>query len=159
MLKALSEMPKRERQSITLEINGANLDFQSDQFKAKIQTSSRALEREGIVVWRGPYKRNELAARMASIDWVVVPSIWWENSPMVIQEAFVYGRPVLASNIGGMAEKVKDGINGFTVKVGDSADWQKALSRAAGDPSLWNKLRDRIMRPITYAKAPLHICS
>ena len=46
---------------------------------------------------------------MASVDWVVVPSIWWENSPLVIQEAFGYGRPVICSDIGGMAEKVTDG--------------------------------------------------
>ena len=43
---------------------------------------------------------------MSEIDWVVVPSRWWENSPLVIQEAFMHGRPVICSGIGGMAEKV-----------------------------------------------------
>ena len=43
----------------------------------------------------------------------VVPSLWWENSPLVIQEAFHFGRPVICSDIGGMAEKVTDGVNGL----------------------------------------------
>ena len=43
---------------------------------------------------------------MADLHWVLVPSIWWENSPLVIQEAFFHGRPVICSDVGGMAEKV-----------------------------------------------------
>ena len=58
---------------------------------------------------------------MAEIDWVVVPSIWWENSPLVIQEAFLHGRPVICSDIGGMAEKVRHGVDGLHFRVGDDA--------------------------------------
>ena len=54
---------------------------------------------------------------MSSVDWVVVPSIWWENSPLVIQEAFMHGRPVICSDIGGMAEKVNDGVDGLHFRV------------------------------------------
>ena len=50
---------------------------------------------------------------MARIDWVVVPSIWWETGPLVVMEAFQYGRPVICSDIGGMSEKVTDGVNGL----------------------------------------------
>ena len=46
---------------------------------------------------------------MARMDWVVVPSIWWETGPLVVMEAFQYGRPVICSDIGGMSEKVTDG--------------------------------------------------
>ncbi len=40
------------------------------------------------------------------MDWVVTPSIWWENAPLVIDEAFAQKRPVIASDMGGMAESV-----------------------------------------------------
>ncbi len=53
----------------------------------------------------GAYQNAEMPRLMQSVDWVVMPSIWWENSPIVIQEALHHRRPVICSNIGGMAEK------------------------------------------------------
>ena len=50
--------------------------------------------------------RTSCPSIMRSIDWVVMGSVWWENSPVVIQEAFKFGRPVICPDIGGMAEKV-----------------------------------------------------
>ena len=71
---------------------------------------------------------------MASVDWVVVPSIWWENSPLVIQEAFLHGRPVICSDIGGMAEKVDDGVNGLHFRTGDPRSLAQAIRRATSSP-------------------------
>ena len=56
-----------------------------------------------------------LLGRAAVANYVVVPSIWWENSPVVIQEAYAARRPVICSGIGGMAEKVIDGVTGLHV--------------------------------------------
>ena len=80
-------------------------------------------------------------------DWVVVPSIWWENSPLVIQEAFMHGRPVICSDIGGMAEKVSDGVDGIHFRANDVQRLAEAIKAAATTPGLWEKLRDGI-RPI-----------
>ena len=55
---------------------------------------------------------------MRSVDWVIMPSVWWENSPIVIQEAFFHGRPIISSNIGGMAEKITDDVDGLHFRVG-----------------------------------------
>ena len=77
---------------------------------------------------------------MADVDWVVVPSIWWENSPLVIQEAFLHGRPVICSDIGGMAEKVTDGVNGLHFRVGDPEDLARVIAQAAGSSQLWRTL-------------------
>ena len=49
----------------------------------------------------------------------MVPSIWYENSPIVIQEALSAGIPVIASRIGGIPEKIKEGGNGFLFEPGD----------------------------------------
>jgi glycosyltransferase involved in cell wall biosynthesis len=84
---------------------------------------------------------------MADIDWVIVPSIWWENSPLVIQEAFMHGRPVICSDIGGMAEKVRDGADGLHFRAGDPQSVADAIRRAASEPGLWQKLAGGI-RPI-----------
>jgi len=74
----------------------------------------------------------------------VVPSIWWENSPLVIQEAFLHGRPVICSDIGGMSEKVTDGVNGLHFRVGDPYSLADALRRAVGSPDLWKTLHNGI---------------
>jgi glycosyltransferase involved in cell wall biosynthesis len=81
---------------------------------------------------------------MENIDWVVVPSIWWENSPLVIQEAFLHGRPVICSDVGGMAEKVTDGVNGLHFPAGDPAGLARVLAQAAANPDLWALLRSQI---------------
>jgi len=78
------------------------------------------------------------------VDWVVVPSVWWENSPLVIQEAFQQGRPVICSDIGGMAEKVTDGINGLHFTTGDAMSLADTLKRATTTPGLWEALREKI---------------
>jgi glycosyltransferase involved in cell wall biosynthesis len=81
---------------------------------------------------------------MARVDWVVVPSIWWENSPLVIQEAFLCGKPVICSDIGGMAEKVENGVSGIHFRRGDAEHLAEVMKRAAETPTLWQKLRSGI---------------
>ena len=49
------------------------------------------------VEWCGPYEREELPRHMAAVDVVIVPSIWVENSPLVIREAFSAKRPVISA--------------------------------------------------------------
>jgi glycosyltransferase involved in cell wall biosynthesis len=62
----------------------------------------------------------------------------------VIQEAFLYGRPVICSDIGGMAEKVTDGVNGLHFRVGDPRSLAQTIRRATTTPDLWQTLRDGI---------------
>ena len=81
---------------------------------------------------------------MANVDWVVVPSRWWENSPLVIQEAFMHKRPVICSRIGGMGEKVTHGVDGIHFIAGDPADLAEQIRVAASTPGLWEQLRDGI---------------
>ncbi len=77
---------------------------------------------------------------LSRVDCVVVPSVWWENSPLVIQEAFLAGVPVICSNIGGMAEKVKDRVNGLHFAVGDHFDLLDRILELAGSPELYARL-------------------
>ena len=84
---------------------------------------------------------------MGACDWVVVPSIWWENSPLVIQEAFARGRPVICSDVGGMAEKVADGVDGLHFERGNPASLADTIERAITTPGLWDRLRAGITPP------------
>ena len=84
---------------------------------------------------------------MRHADWIVVPSIWWENAPLVIHEARAAGRPVICSGIGGMAELVEDGVDGLHVPPGDAAALAETHARRATDPDLWARLAGRPRRP------------
>jgi glycosyltransferase involved in cell wall biosynthesis len=101
---------------------------------------------------QGAYTGEDLGALMAEIDWVVVPSVWWENAPLVILEAFRHGRPVICGGVGGMAEMVRDGVDGLHAPVGDPAGLAAVLRRAAADPALWHRLASGILPPKTIAQ-------
>lgn len=82
------------------------------------------------VSYRGGYEQTDVELLMSECDFVVVPSLWWENSPTVIQEAFAVGRPVICANIGGMAEKVEHGKNGIHFRFDDAGDLAHTLLQA-----------------------------
>lgn len=116
--------------------------FQSEAFTTAFD---RALAKAGGNVSHcGPYRLDELPALMEEIDWVVTPSIWWENAPLVIQEAFQHRRPVITSSIGGMAEMVRDGQDGLHARPGDPAALARVMQRAMTEDGLWQRLVDGI---------------
>jgi glycosyltransferase involved in cell wall biosynthesis len=128
-----------ELSDVHLWLYGANLE----KFSAEHQERIRGLlgQTKRNVTFGGIFPRDTLRELMAEVDWVVVPSRWWENSPLVIQEAFLYGRPVICTGIGGMAEKVTDGVNGLHFEVGRPESLAWAIKRAVTTPGLWAQLR------------------
>jgi len=68
---------------------------------------------------------------------------------MVIQEAFTAGRPVICSNIGGMAEKVRHGASGIHFRVNSPADLASRLEECATNPELWKRLCAGVPKPPT----------
>ena len=158
LLEALKSMKKGERDSLIVEIHGANLEQQSGEFKEKVQKLAKKLIKEGCLRWVGPYRPDEQMERMKAIDWVVVPSIWWENSPMVIQEAFVAGRPLIVSDIGGMKEKVRDNIDGLHFSARNPVDLASKRLHAAKSSTLWEECSKNIVKPLNYMEcAESHI--
>jgi glycosyltransferase involved in cell wall biosynthesis len=93
--------------------SGQPSELQS-QFLSRLQRAGRN------VIFHGPYEQSRVDYLMQSVDLVLMPSVWWENSPVVIQEALRNHRPVICSNIGGMAEKVRHGVDGFHFPVGNA---------------------------------------
>jgi hypothetical protein len=80
------------------------------------------------------------------MDWIVVPSIWWENAPVVIEEALCAGRPIICSNVGGMAEKVPE-TSGLHFQVGNARDLCRTFERCVGNTDLWSSLTKARRRP------------
>jgi glycosyltransferase involved in cell wall biosynthesis len=108
---------------------------------------SHQLARAENLTFHGRYDGRKVIELMRDMDWIVVPSIWWENSPVVIEEALIAGRPIICSNIGGMAEKVEDGVFGVHFEVGNAADLAATFRRCCGNAELWRQLVGGRRRP------------
>jgi glycosyltransferase involved in cell wall biosynthesis len=94
---------------------------------------------------------------MRSVDAVIVPSIWWENSPLVIQEALSSLRPIICSDIGGMAEKVRDGIDGFHFRAGDPRSLAELLATLGRAPERLQAMQSTMGRPPSIAATTTQI--
>lgn len=150
LLDAIARIPDAVwGEDASLAVFGGNLENQPEAFRTRFEAlMARAGRRARFY---GAYRSEELPRLMAQIDWVVMPSIWWENSPVVIQEAFHHRRPVVCSDIGGMAEKVRHGIDGLHFRVGSAEDLADRLAEAMTDATLWRRLSAGCPEPMTAA--------
>jgi glycosyltransferase involved in cell wall biosynthesis len=86
------------------------------------------------VAFRGRYAREALFSEvLPRLDAVCLPSVWPETYGIVLDEALHARLPVVLSAIGGMAERFRDGQNGFVVPPGDAAALARALETLASD--------------------------
>jgi glycosyltransferase involved in cell wall biosynthesis len=135
----------------SIEINGENLRYASEARRAGIEAFRDAEEalppEQRLVRFNGGYEVGQLAARMSRVDYCIVPSVWWETFALVISEAWMFGRPVIASDIGAMAERVKDGVDGLHFSAGDARSLAGAIKRAATEEGLWERLHAGIAMP------------
>lgn len=112
----------------------------------------RLAEGDARIRLAGTYAgQNEVGKILQELDVIVVPSIWYENCPNVIQEAFAHRIPVIATNLGGMAEMVSHGKSGLLFRVADAADLTAQLRRLLSDPGLLPALRDGVPAVKTFA--------
>jgi glycosyltransferase involved in cell wall biosynthesis len=139
-------MLERKIDHIVFEIygdySGQPPEFQ-ENFLARLAKAGRNVK------FHGAYDQGRLDRLMQSMDLILVPSIWWENSPLVIQEALRNRRPVICSDIGGMAEKVRDGIDGFHFPVGSSLALASLLVKLADSPMQLSEVSKTIRAPAT----------
>jgi glycosyltransferase involved in cell wall biosynthesis len=81
----------------------------------------------GDVAYLGRLAAEEVQLHLKRAAALVVPSIWFEGFPMVVLEAFASATPVLANNIGSLAEVVEDGTTGRLVDVNDASALAAAI--------------------------------
>jgi glycosyltransferase involved in cell wall biosynthesis len=146
LLKASQKMIADNVEGFELRLHGGT-PFQAESFANEIDALVR--ETAPQVARLGAYKPHEIPELVAMVDWVVMPSIWWENAPLVIQEAFHHRRPVIVSGIGGMAEAVRDGVDGLHVRPDDPMALARTMRTAVETPGLWNHLVSNITPPPT----------
>ncbi len=95
----------------------------------------------------GVFDNSKIAEVMLDLDVLVVPSLWYENTPLVIYSAQASRCPVVASDFPGISEVIEDEVNGLLFKPGDVATLAKQLSRLIDEPDLALRLSSNAQQP------------
>jgi glycosyltransferase involved in cell wall biosynthesis len=165
---AVPELPPPERLKQSLGINGATLAFAGRLTAQKsldraleavaaadgvsflvagegpdlapLEARARELGIADRVRFLGAQPRQRVVELFRAADATILSSSW-ENFPHTVVEALAVGTPVLAMEAGGVAEVVRDGVNGLLVPAGDTAALADAVRRYFADAELRERLR------------------
>jgi glycosyltransferase involved in cell wall biosynthesis len=144
LLEAWKRIPPELRARGSLVLRGPA--HHEPEYVARVE----ALAAEAGARIDGPLERAEIPRALASIDLLVVPSVWFENAPLVIAEAFAAGTPLLVSDLGGMSELVEEGRGGWRFRAGDAADLAAKLGAILADPARLRELAPPRDPPPTF---------
>ena len=122
----------------TLKIYGRHNGQSTNALKLLAATSKNKIE------FTGEYINHNLANDIfAKVDCIVVPSIWTENSPLVIHEAQSCKVPVITADFGGMKEYVQHKVNGLLFEHRNTNSLKEQLSFAIANPYLLKQFGER----------------
>jgi len=107
----------------------------------------KSFVKDNRVEFCGAYNYEEIPKILDEIDILVVPSIWWENSPLILLRALAHNVPAIVSDLGGMTEVINDGENGFVFEAGNAQSLAEILRKIGEDPIILNEMKARIRHP------------
>lgn len=128
LLRALSDL---KRQGLPVQLRAIG-EFESRDYQQQVLTLSSQLGVSDCIEWRG--FRSDVLEELTQLDALVLPSLFGEGLPMVVLEAMAVGLPVIASEVEGMPEAIREGSEGLLVRPGNTAALTKALTSLANDP-------------------------
>jgi glycosyltransferase involved in cell wall biosynthesis len=126
LVRAVAGLPKRV--PVRLELRGAAAGSAGALYLRRLRRLARGDDRVEV---GGPLPREGLASFMAGLDALAVPSTWLETGPIVAYEALAHRVPVLGSRLGGIAEVVRDGADGWLLPAGDVRAWRQRIADLA----------------------------
>lgn len=113
--------------------------------KAQILSDSR-------ISLKSPVPAAQVVETMKQYDLLVVPSQWLETGPMVVLEAFAAKIPIIGSNLGGIAELVRDNVDGGLVEASCVASWARVIQSCCEHPEKVEDWRSNILIPMMMDK-------
>lgn len=119
----------------------------TDLYPAYFEKLRSLADGDERIHFRGTFENDLIGQVFAELDVLVVPSIWYENTPLVIYSAQAAGCPVIASNLGGMSEVIEHEKNGLLFAPGDVTALAAAIERLANDRQLLEKLSANAVPP------------
>ena len=107
----------------------------------------------------GTFPNSEIAGVIAEMDVLVVPSVWYENSPLVVYAAQAFKCPVIVADVGGLSEMVAHEENGLLFPMGDVGALATLLRRLIVEPGLIARLRERARPPKSIKQYGAELCA
>lgn len=141
LLQALRDF---DEQKVALDIYGATKD-------AAYEKQCKALSAgKKNVFWKGLLPTDRVVATMRQYHALCLCSTFSEMSPLVIQEAFAAGIPVIASHVYGNAEQIRHGYNGLLFRFNDVNSLRAQIQACIDDPALLRRLAANIQPPAEF---------
>ena len=135
LLQACAALPNDLKGKFCLSIYGNMRD--NDQYCSRLRALAGSMDN---VHFCGTYSHEDSYEVFANLDVLVVPSLWYDF-PLIIHEAFATKTPVIATNLGGMAENVANEVSGLLFERGDVAALSSQLRRIITEPELLQRLQ------------------
>ncbi|MBL7130475.1 MAG: glycosyltransferase family 4 protein [Candidatus Omnitrophica bacterium] len=107
----------------------------------------KRLAKNRNIRFMGGFNHQDIAGVFSEFDVLVLPSIWNENCPLTILEAFSTKTPVIASKIGGIPALIKDKENGLLFEAGDPDGLYDKMRIFINNPDLIKELRANLVSP------------
>lgn len=140
LIKAFQALP--ERADAVLKIYGDPNQF--PEYGALLQQLARDGQHRQRIEFCGTFPNEQLGEVLANLDVLVVPSRWYENTPLVIQSALATKTPLIVTDLGGMSEIVKHGHNGLLFNLNDVDSLRCQLQSLLDDTGLAKRLSANI---------------
>ena len=153
LLTAACTAAKDTTETIEIRLFGGNKMYASPEYIDKIDSIVSQKPDNVVVTEVGPYSRDNVFDLMTSVDWEVVPSIWPETFVLVVSEAWDARRPVIASEVGALAERIVHGRNGLSFTPGSATELARLIRTCIGNSELWRVLSERIRDEISVTEA------
>jgi glycosyltransferase involved in cell wall biosynthesis len=99
------------------------------------------------IQFMGYFKDEELPGIMSNSSALVIPSTYYENYPLAMITALAYRVPLIVSDIGGMREVIRSGVNGFTFQIGNYNELANIMENIATHPEILQNIRKKIEQP------------
>ena len=125
-----------------LKIYGNPNDF--PDYARKLQCMSEGCE---SIEFLGTFPNVEIARVLSAVDALVVPSVWYENTPLVVYSALAAKCPVIASDFPGMSEVIEHDSNGMTFTPHDADALAQCLRRLYEEKGLLARLSANCVPP------------
>jgi glycosyltransferase involved in cell wall biosynthesis len=131
-----------KHKKIKLKIYG--IGAEGDPYQKQI---IKSIKSDSRMEYCGTFDYSELSSVLSNISTIIIPSTYKEIFPLVMQTAFAFKIPVIASNIGGMPEIIHDNKNGFLFELGNSIELSNILNKICENPTILESLQKNIVPP------------
>ncbi len=134
LIRAFKDLPRKMDPKLALYGN-------LERFKPFVGKLRELAGEDERITFAGTFSPERIGYVLSEIDVLVVPSRWYENTPLVVYSAFAAGTPVIGTDLGGLSEAVKHEENGLLFELENVRDLTCQLRRLGEEPGLLERLR------------------